>query len=877
MQHSVEFSVPDNVQNKDNQHPYHRHLTPALSGRMSHRQSNPSFGSSDLSSSIGDPVTPPDSKGFTGPGIGIALVSSSSSSSSMSGHTGTTFSTTSASLYPGSNDHMSGYSNHHHHSLSISSTFSDANQHGLYQTAPSSLPIGIIVPNSTAPTTFPSALPSPAVTSVNLPTITPPSDYKYSGKFNTNGSFNLSPIASAAGTRDDYLVRDMSRIHLGKSGRSDSFPPSPGSRFLFDSGSLPSNASLGEHVNSLTPPPSSHKRMPSYLQAETTDDKFPILVRRESATFTPAGASTPRAPFVGSNGFTSEAVFDMLDPSPILIESATWSSAPQQPILQAQHMSRGSNGSLGLSGYSAGVSANIDPDPTRYYAHHSTVDQYQSQNLKASLDISPASAHSPSSVYRNSYFVPYVQSTANAGLHMRSDSGSQIPPSPLPVTIPHAEEFASLSNNNVAVPQHTQPPPTQQSTTSHGGSKTGRHTAPANGHGAKPARENNRRQNSKRSEQEASSRFSQASLESLVHEVYTLCKDQDGCRFLQKKLEEKNPTYLNIIFNETCPHVVELMTDPFGNYLCQKLLEHANDEQRTELIRTAAPSLVKIALNQHGTRALQKMIEFVSTPEQVDMIVNALKANVVKLIKDLNGNHVVQKCLNRLQSDGSQFIFDAVSKNCVVVGSHRHGCCVLQRCIDHASDAQRKQLVKEITSNAFTLVQDPFGNYVTQYVLDLGSKEFSEPLIRQFVGNACMLSMQKFSSNVIEKCLRIAEPETANMLIEELVDTPYLDKLLRDSYANYVIQTALDYAEAGTRQRLVDNIRPIIPSIRSTPYGRRIQSKLSTSGSSAQGGINNPSDGNNAGDHQQMPFNGQTSSPNMSGLVDWGNNASTLY
>lgn len=43
-------------------------------------------------------------------------------------------------------------------------------------------------------------------------------------------------------------------------------------------------------------------------------------------------------------------------------------------------------------------------------------------------------------------------------------------------------------------------------------------------------------------------------------EIYALCKDQHGCRFLQKKLEERNPEYMDIIFEETAPHVVELMT-----------------------------------------------------------------------------------------------------------------------------------------------------------------------------------------------------------------------------------------------------------------------------------------------------------------------------
>lgn len=86
------------------------------------------------------------------------------------------------------------------------------------------------------------------------------------------------------------------------------------------------------------------------------------------------------------------------------------------------------------------------------------------------------------------------------------------------------------------------------------------------------------------------------------------------------------------------------------------------------------------------------------------------------MIQDLNGNHVVQKCLNHLSSDDCQFIFDAVAMNCVVVGTHRHGCCVIQRCIDHASGDQKGQLIAAITNCSFPLVQDPFGNYVLQYI-----------------------------------------------------------------------------------------------------------------------------------------------------------------
>ncbi|TDZ31144.1 Pumilio domain-containing protein [Colletotrichum sidae] len=333
-------------------------------------------------------------------------------------------------------------------------------------------------------------------------------------------------------------------------------------------------------------------------------------------------------------------------------------------------------------------------------------------------------------------------------------------------------------------------------------------------------------QHRRQMDNEAMSRYNGLALENVGGQIYDLCKDQHGCRYLQKKLEERNPEQVHMIWLETNQHVIELMTDPFGNYLCQKLLEYCNDDERTVLIQNAAVDMVRIALNQHGTRALQKMIEFVTTPTQIEMIINALRFQVVELIQDLNGNHVIQKCLNKLSAQDAQFIFDAVGTNCVDVGTHRHGCCVLQRCIDHASGDQKVWLIAKITEHAPILVQDPFGNYVVQYIIDLNEPAFTEPIVRMFQSRIGQLSRHKFSSNVIEKCLRCAQDPSRDMIVDELLVPGEMERLLRDSYANYVIQTALEYSTPRSKFRLVDVIRPILPSIRSTPYGRRIQAKI---------------------------------------------------
>lgn len=190
----------------------------------------------------------------------------------------------------------------------------------------------------------------------------------------------------------------------------------------------------------------------------------------------------------------------------------------------------------------------------------------------------------------------------------------------------------------------------------------------------------------------------------------------------------------------------------------------------------------------------------------------------------------------------------------MVVGTHRHGCCVLQRCIDHASGNQKARLISQITANAFSLVQDPFGNYVLQYIVDLAEPAFTDPLCYSFQGSIPALSKQKFSSNVMEKCLRGAQPSVTKMMIEEMLNANELEKMLSDCYANYVVQTALEYADPETKGRLIDAIRPILPAIRQTPYGRRIQSKIMGGEGQGRGRLSGPATPHDVSTPGQIPL-----------------------
>ncbi|ODQ79263.1 hypothetical protein BABINDRAFT_37861 [Babjeviella inositovora NRRL Y-12698] len=335
-----------------------------------------------------------------------------------------------------------------------------------------------------------------------------------------------------------------------------------------------------------------------------------------------------------------------------------------------------------------------------------------------------------------------------------------------------------------------------------------------------------RRQNSKRKGEDAS-KFVNAQLADFAGDLYLLCKDQHGCRFLQRQLDADDAVVALMIFNEIYLHIVELMTDPFGNYLIQKLFEKVSGAQRVILVKNAAPQFIRIALDPHGTRALQKLVECITTDEESAIVIAALATHIVSLSRDLNGNHVVQKCLQKLKPADNQFIFDAAATNCIEIATHRHGCCVLQRCLDNGSPEQCKQLSTVVAAHCLQLSLDPFGNYVVQYVLFKGDMESVATIVKAIRSDIVNLSLHKFGSNVIEKSLRSDNGFIPRQLIEELLEHKQdMSKMLHDAFGNYVLQTSLDVCNKEDFDKLSAILKPLLPNVRNTPHGRRISARI---------------------------------------------------
>ncbi|XP_050665905.1 maternal protein pumilio [Leptidea sinapis] len=316
-------------------------------------------------------------------------------------------------------------------------------------------------------------------------------------------------------------------------------------------------------------------------------------------------------------------------------------------------------------------------------------------------------------------------------------------------------------------------------------------------------------------------------LRELANHIVEFSQDQHGSRFIQQKLERATVQEKQMVFNEIIGAAYSLMTDVFGNYVIQKFFEFGTQEQKTTLAQKVRGHVLALALQMYGCRVIQKALESIP-PEQQQEVVRELDGHVLKCVKDQNGNHVVQKCIECVEPNALQFIINAFAGQVYALSTHPYGCRVIQRILEHCTAEQTAPVLGELHAHTEQLIQDQYGNYVVQHVLEHGAPEHRARLVAGVRGKVLQLSQHKFASNVVEKCVSHATRTERALLIDELCgfNDNALHVMMKDQYANYVVQKMIDVAEPTQRKVLMHKIRPHIGSLRKYTYGKHIIAKL---------------------------------------------------
>ena len=233
---------------------------------------------------------------------------------------------------------------------------------------------------------------------------------------------------------------------------------------------------------------------------------------------------------------------------------------------------------------------------------------------------------------------------------------------------------------------------------------------------------------------------------------------------------------------------------------------------------------------------VQKALECLDESDLVKLLAE-FHNNVLNLIHDQNGNHVIQKCIEVMNqkvksarednedqraefySEQIDFVVDDVLNNVTSLACHPYGCRVLQRILEYCLEPQKGRALDEISLCHRTLLDDQYGNYVIQHVLQFGRVKDRDMILQIVVENGLLkLSRQKFASNVVEKLLKYGNADQRKAVVREMlkvVEEPceYVEEgevgssvvllMVRDAYANYVVQTTLDVIPESDEKTLL--------------------------------------------------------------------------
>ncbi|XP_024965522.1 pumilio homolog 5-like isoform X2 [Cynara cardunculus var. scolymus] len=291
-------------------------------------------------------------------------------------------------------------------------------------------------------------------------------------------------------------------------------------------------------------------------------------------------------------------------------------------------------------------------------------------------------------------------------------------------------------------------------------------------------------------------------LSDIFGHVDEFCGDQHGSRFIQQKLEICSIEEKESVFKEVLPNASSLITDVFGNYVIQKFFEYGSGEQRRELGNQLEGQILPLSLQMYGCRVIQKALDVIELEQKIKLVLE-LDGHVLRCVRDQNGNHVIQKCIESIPMEKIKFVISSFRGQVAALSTHPYGCRV---------------------------IQDQYGNYVTQHVLKRGKPEERSQIVHKLAGHVVQLSQHKFASNVIEKCLEYGDSAARGILIEEIVglgdNSENLLAMVKDQFANYVIQKVLQTCMGDQREVLLGRIKIHLNSLKKYTYGKHIVTRF---------------------------------------------------
>ena len=366
-----------------------------------------------------------------------------------------------------------------------------------------------------------------------------------------------------------------------------------------------------------------------------------------------------------------------------------------------------------------------------------------------------------------------------------------------------------------------------------------------------------------------------AALAEMLPEAVDLASDVFGNYVAQKFFECGDSAARATLSDRLEGHVLKLSLHAYGCRVVQKALETVDEDTKAKLAAELDGNVLRCVRDQNGNHVVQKCVERMET-RRLGFIVSALAGHVASLSAHPYGCRVIQRALERcapycpsLDADGN--VTNANETNEVEASE---------------KTSEKNSVVRfstlEILRAAGALARDRYGNYVVQHVLQHGDDTSRKSVLATLAGQIVPLAQHKFASNVVEKCLTYCGAEEREIMIGEILgaartkpvrfgsvaehaehtgsngdasfavvrgsgpgsgsaDTdgpsapaassavapvPPLHAMMKDQFANYVVQKLLEVCDDAQRERLLASARAHLPAVKKVSYGKHVVARV---------------------------------------------------
>ncbi|KAI9144916.1 armadillo-type protein [Paraphysoderma sedebokerense] len=308
--------------------------------------------------------------------------------------------------------------------------------------------------------------------------------------------------------------------------------------------------------------------------------------------------------------------------------------------------------------------------------------------------------------------------------------------------------------------------------------------------------------------------------------------DQQASLFLQLKFKTMaDADSKQSIVDAILPHGVELMKNKFGNFLMQRCFEWGYPHQRRALASLIVGKMVELSRDQYACHVVQKAIFHIDEDIKASLVSEFLRS-IPDAIVHQYASHVVTAIVQTKWVTAPPAVILYFQRALVnrwhTVALNEHGSLVVQSILDSCTEDERRPIIQEILNYAIPISKGQWGNWVIQHILQYsGSTNDKQTIFDVVNAHLIDLSVSRYGSKVIEKMLKVGTKDQIIALVRKVVSPgeggliPLLS-IAEDEFGNYVTQYILCHNHNSHRAYCIELLRPLLPRLKNSKYGRRI-------------------------------------------------------